>query len=117
MSSEPELRLFAGGKVVQRVPLVGSLLQENAGGSRAMWFMCLKAKQCASGSTCSQIDSVGSIEPVVQLNSRPGLTERGYASLRDGTLEKADSCDSRALAAPSACDENAVACVLDPASF
>jgi len=110
MTSSPTLRLFAKGKLVQRVPLAGSLLQEGAGGSRAEWFMCVKAKDCPLG--CSEIESVPSIEPVAQINARPGLTSTQYSSLVEGTLPAQDQCDSRALEnTATAC--STLACVLD----
>jgi len=114
MASSPVLRLFSKGLLVQRVPLL-SLLQEDAGGSRAMWFMCIQAQACAAG--CDDyIESVSKLKPVVMINSRPGLTDAQYDDFQAGTLPAADQCDTRALSNTQA-ECNELVCVRDAAFF
>jgi len=113
MESEPTLRLFAGGKLVQRVPIPSATLQEGAGGPRALWFLCIEAQQCSG---CTQVASAPSVRPSIQLGSRPGLGVAEYDLLGQGTLAAADMCSGRALSAVGwSCD--AAACVVTSSYF
>jgi len=89
MESSPVVRVFAKGKLVRTVSMVGATLQENAGGSRAFLFMCMKMDTPSDDSPSTVIDSVIPIDPSI-LMTTAGLTEAKYASFSAGALKCTD---------------------------
>jgi len=116
--SEPMLRIFAQGKLVYRMPLVGALLQEDAGGSRAMWFMCIRARANCGSSGCDYIHGAPSVRPVIQMKGKPGLTEAGYIDLVQTAGNLEGKCDAQDIIEPlTSCSAENLMCVREYASL